>query len=605
MEFLGRLLLVLFGAYGLMGVVIGAHRLRKRYGLDLLFLLVGGLVVYSWWIVRLDLDLLRLGQFRFAVSTLGFYSVIFTTVLLVFISDGIRMSQRLIHGIVALEVVFVLLDTITALLARLTPDFSGRFPIEMISPAYGEMLWSISSLFLSLYIVVVVYHLSVKRFPTWNRVARLYAALIAGLGFDAIVYLMGLELMGLVGVEHDLFGSLSGELIARAAIAAGLAPVLGIYLNRQARTSENELSRTGAFDIFRSAELLQQSLSKSRALYKALFDHVRDAVFTMDDDGFLLDANPRFFELTGREEKEVQAGRLHYTSFVHPDHRPELIEKQGRLQADGDGFFGFGLHLQTRENVVPCHWDAVRLGPLKSGETSARTQVLLHLMEPRPSEHAAKLDLLRRRLADMLHGPLRTLLDASGENATSEDFHRLREPLRVLVWTERFSGGERRKPHSLEALWTETLETFQEREALREIQPEWFGKQPKLVGDRELLVRLLSALFSVALEQLDGPPSPENLRIAGRKEAFLSGKEQTIFEFWTKGSSLSPALQQVLEGDWSSIASEKESLHLAFACAAAEDLGGELQWEEDEGWQVFTLRFTYERHEVESRNEAS
>ena len=53
---LARALLLFGQTYAILFALIGAHKLRRRVGLDLYFVLVGGLVVYMWWTTRFGMD---------------------------------------------------------------------------------------------------------------------------------------------------------------------------------------------------------------------------------------------------------------------------------------------------------------------------------------------------------------------------------------------------------------------------------------------------------------------------------------------------------------------------------------------------------------------
>ncbi|RJO66890.1 MAG: PAS domain-containing sensor histidine kinase [Myxococcales bacterium] len=312
-----RLLLLALQAYGIFFALIGAHRLRRRVGLDLFFVLIGGVVVYMWWVTRLDIDAISVGSLRLPVSSAAYFSAIFSGLLLVYVVDGLKLARRLIVSVVTLTGFLLFLEILTYSMLAVSPQLPYALPEPFTTLYWKETIWLSLSLLLDMLVVVIVYQTLLNRLPRLSQTARIFLSMAAALVADAIVVTTFSE------YDNPAFW---GTLLSRAAtelvMAAALAPFLGWYSAREADARESVYR---SLDIFRSVDELSRSLHFTKTKYDALIERTLDAVVLLDSKGFVREANRRFLELTGYGLADLR--ELHYTTLIASSDRPRVMSQ--------------------------------------------------------------------------------------------------------------------------------------------------------------------------------------------------------------------------------------------------------------------------------------
>jgi PAS domain S-box-containing protein len=315
MDAISRFALLLMQAYIILFALIGAHRLRRRYGLDLYFTLIGGLIVYMWWVTRLGIDALTIGDITLPVSTVGYFSSIFATLLVVYVSDGIRLTQRLILAVISLQAMFLILEVFTQLLLAVSPPLRFPLPEPFVVLHWRETVWSSVALVLDMLTVVVVYQFAQNRMPKISPMLKVWLALAIALALDSVVFVVGTH----IGTDA-FWPTMISQVFGKVAIAAAIAPVLSWYITRE---TTNRTAELGTLDIFRSVDLLTRSLHHTKTKYDALLSNSRDIVIVVNLKGFLVEANARFYDLLRYNANDLT--KLHYTELIHKNERPEFV----------------------------------------------------------------------------------------------------------------------------------------------------------------------------------------------------------------------------------------------------------------------------------------
>lgn len=341
MESIIRLFLLLLQAYGILFVLICAHRLRKRYGLDGFFILVGGVLIYMWWVSRLGIDALTIGEISIPVATLAQFSSVFAALLLVYISDGVRLARRLILAVLTLQGLFLFLEVLTHTTIYFSPPLPYALPEPFLTLHWREIIWSSVALVADMFIVIVVYQFIQNRFTKTSTTLKLWGALSIALIADSLIFLVG------TSFGSPNFGALLlSQSIGKLLMATALAPALAFYIRSEAG---EEIEQRDTFNIFGSVNLLTRSLHHVKTKYTTLLEGLNEGVAVLNMKGFVVEANDAFWKMTGYSKADL--GKLHYSALFHHEDRAAIVAAHSlRLQRNSasDVFSARGLDKQDR-----------------------------------------------------------------------------------------------------------------------------------------------------------------------------------------------------------------------------------------------------------------
>lgn len=504
MDAILRFVLLLLQAYVVLFALIGAHRLRRRYGLDLYFILIGGLIVYMWWVTRLGLDALNIGEISLPVSTVAYFCSIFATLLVVYIADGVRLTQRLILAVIGLQALFLVLEGFTYLLLSVSTPLRVALPETFLTLHWRETVWSSVALVLDMLAVVVVYQVAQNHLPRVHPILKVWLALAVALTLDTIIFVTG------TGVGRDAFwGSLISQALGKIAMAGAIAPALSWYITRE---MEARTKGIGALEIFRSVDLLTRSLHHTKTKFNALLDRTQDVVIVLNPKGFVAQANAHFHTLLRHPPHSLE--KLHYTELIHRDDRPDFVaavtvllesgKNPGVLSFKGLAKNGQFLHFQGQMQLLVE--DGEKTGALLIWRDMTEV-IVLHAKLSDLSE-SASLSTLKSTL-------VRHMAQLTTQAATASDpaqSNRIQAEVTALTRTLATLDEPEDSPLrcSVRELLDETLKLLGERIAHTGIRVEtrFEDPEPHLTGVRSRLVLALVQLLDAILVQAKAVNAP-------------------------------------------------------------------------------------------------
>ncbi|WP_253735689.1 bifunctional diguanylate cyclase/phosphodiesterase [Paenibacillus sp. FJAT-26967] len=107
--------------------------------------------------------------------------------------------------------------------------------------------------------------------------------------------------------------------------------------------------------------LTQQKLLESNEQYKSLFYNSPDAIFSFDDEGNFLSANPASEVITGYTTEELL--NMSFAPLIHPEDLPEAIK---HFEDAKNGIPSSGDLVITKKDGTPIHLNATHF-PMKVG----------------------------------------------------------------------------------------------------------------------------------------------------------------------------------------------------------------------------------------------
>lgn len=207
-------------------LIIGFYRLKPRFGLVPLFVLVGSnqffqTILATSYFIKITPDIV------ISPGAIILFSASFFTILLVYIKEGVFVTQRLIVGIILANLTFTVLAWIT------NQQFLAVKGVDLPAPGSSSLFQTNSRVFivgtivllLDAFIIVILYEYFFVKQKWLNLYSRLLLTMLLVLNFDAVVFTIG-SFWDKPGLENRLISQLVGKSVA----AFLFATVLWIYL---------------------------------------------------------------------------------------------------------------------------------------------------------------------------------------------------------------------------------------------------------------------------------------------------------------------------------------------------------------------------------------
>ncbi len=606
-----RLGLVLLQAYAILFALIGAHRLRRRYGLDLYFILVGGLLIYMWWMTRLGIDTLQFGELDIPVASVAYFSSIFAALLLVYVSDGARMARRLIVSVVALQALFLLLEVFTQGLIKASPPLPYPLPQSFLALHWQELVWSSVALVADMVVLILVYQFLQNRLPHRSPTLKLFLALAVALTLDSLIFVTGTT----IG-ETSYWVDLLTQGIGKWVMAALIAPPLSFYIQRESGIRDETRN---TFDIFRSVDELSRSLHVTKTKHEALLSLLPSTVLLLDEKGFLVETNAAFFEMFGIAPADSQ--KLHYTSLIHADNRPLIVADNSVRLEGGD---------------VPEHY---QIRAVRSNGSTFEAEFLIRLIrtEARPTgvlivisdtshlygmeyrlqratQLAAISDLQAQiasktldpldRLNTVLHQLSNEPLSEADRDSLQSEFQRLRDLLSSLG--DALTGlevGDKDEEHEripVEDLIKPALNILSDRisQANITIHTDYGSPAATLSGSRRSFIQLFLHLLDNATHWATLSPDPPQVNIRSQYRTLSSGRRRLEIQIEDKGPGFDPeSTPRLADPFYTTDPDHHVGLGLAFVNHVVSQYGGRLELRREDNRTIVRLIFPLDKHQ--------
>ena len=232
------------------GLIVWFYRLKPIFGLVPLCILIGSNQIFQT-ILATNVYIEIFGTYTISPGAVILFSSSLFTVLLIYIKEGVFLTQRFILGIIIANLTFTILAWLTnqQTLAMKGADLITSGPLhEFKSNIRIFFIGTIVLLFDTLIIVILYEYFFIKQ--KWlNLYTRLLLTMLLVLNFDAVIFTLGS-----FGDKPGLKNVVVGQLIAKSIAAIFFATILWIYLrylDRDKKSLENDdlLTKEDIFSI--------------------------------------------------------------------------------------------------------------------------------------------------------------------------------------------------------------------------------------------------------------------------------------------------------------------------------------------------------------------
>ena len=230
------------------GLIVWFYRLKPIFGLVPLFVLIGSNQFFQT-ILATNVYIEIFGTYTISPGAVILFSSGLFTVLLIYIKEGVFLTQRFILGIIIANLTFTILAWLTnqQSLAMKGANLVTSGPLyEFKSNIRIFFIGTIILLFDTLIIVILYEYFFIKQ--KWLTLyTRLLLTMLLVLNFDAVLFTLGS-----FGDKPGLKNAVVGQLIAKSIAAVFFATILWVYLRYldKDKKSLKENESYGKEDIF-------------------------------------------------------------------------------------------------------------------------------------------------------------------------------------------------------------------------------------------------------------------------------------------------------------------------------------------------------------------
>ena len=272
------------------------HGLRKQIGKTAFYLSLGALFVF--------IQMVSVAQLKVVVGYSGadFYianSILFlpllAAVMVVYITEGTIVTQKLIIGAVAVFVFYIYLSYITSIQCAWDGFHISQGPTAnsleyLLERSLVNMTGVVVALVLDLFLIPIFYQ------RLRNLGARIFFAVLGSLMLTQIVDSF-VSLTISYWNDPQWWVQMSSTYIAKAFATIWLSVLISVYLSRVEKDIAGESRKT--LDIvfaflgsYRKAQALKKNLLEWEDRYRMVIENVNDMILILNKKGKILDVNP-------------------------------------------------------------------------------------------------------------------------------------------------------------------------------------------------------------------------------------------------------------------------------------------------------------------------
>ena len=272
------------------------HGLRKQIGKTAFYLALGALFVF--------IQMVSVAQLKVVVGYAGadFYianSILFlpllAAVMVVYITEGTVVTQKLIIGAIAVFVFYIYLSYITSVQCAWDGFHISQGPTAnsleyLLERSLVNMTGVVVALVLDLFLIPIFYQ------RLRNLGARVFFAVLGSLMLTQIVDSF-VSLTISYWNDPQWWIQMSSTYIAKAFATIWLSVLISIYLARLEKDITGDRRKT--LDIvfaflgsYRKAQALKKNLLEWEDRYRMVIENVNDMILILNKKGEILDANP-------------------------------------------------------------------------------------------------------------------------------------------------------------------------------------------------------------------------------------------------------------------------------------------------------------------------
>jgi len=289
------------------------HGLRKLIGSAGFFIAIGLLLVFTQIVNAAGLRVVvgfRGADFNIASSVLLLPYL--TALMVVYISEGTLIAQRLIIGAMATLGLYVYLSSITSIQCTwpgysISQGASADLLDYLLRQSQRTMAASTLAQSLDLFLIPIFF----QRLN--NLKCRLFVSVLGSLMLTQLVDSFVFVSACYWG-QPQWWQQLSSSYVAKSVATVWLAMLAAVYLTRIEREKPGESRRTldiifAFFGSYGRAKTLEQNLRESEERYKIVVRNASDMILLLNREGVVVDANIAALKSFGRTEAVELVGK--------------------------------------------------------------------------------------------------------------------------------------------------------------------------------------------------------------------------------------------------------------------------------------------------------
>ncbi len=341
------------------------HGLRNQIGKTAFYVALGALFVFIQMVSTAELKVVvGYSGADFYIANSILFLPLLAAVMVVYITEGTIVTQRLIIGAVVVLIFYIYVSYITSVQCswhgfRISQGPTANSLEYLLGRSLVNMTGLTAALALDLFLIPIFYQ------RLRNLGARVFFAVLGSLMLTQIVD-------SLVSLTISYWGDpqwwiqISSTYIARAFATIWLSFIISLYLTRVEEDIFGQSRKT--LDIVfsflgdsRRAQALQQNLIEWEGRYRMVIENVSDMIMILSKNGSILDANPSALKFLSLESNEKLINRSFFDIVDTFKVLPCMWEK---LWEDKDEVAGIDLEDNTpsqRITMKSCNNENIEL----------------------------------------------------------------------------------------------------------------------------------------------------------------------------------------------------------------------------------------------------
>ncbi len=216
-----QLLILMAEALAVYALVLGAHALRRRFGLAHFYALIGGLTAVMSWVTDANV-VVEVEGISFWVGSTVFYTSILLGAFVVYVFDGPRATRIAISTVVGVSI----LVPVIALVLHLQAAAGGAGPlVQLPTPSLRINAASVFATLADLVFLGVAWEILGRPAFRMHLALRAFLTLLGVMWLDVILFASGA-----FGGTPEYFNIMAGTFLSRFVVSVFAFPVLFAYL---------------------------------------------------------------------------------------------------------------------------------------------------------------------------------------------------------------------------------------------------------------------------------------------------------------------------------------------------------------------------------------
>ncbi|MDZ4714117.1 MAG: PAS domain S-box protein [Cytophagales bacterium] len=230
------------------GLILACYRLKTRFGLAPLFVVVGS-YQYVYTVLSSSFYVQFLGGYTTSPGTRIIFTAVLFAILLIYVKEGVQRAQVLIIAVIFANLSLTIIALLTEFQRETMQDI-------IVSDALGKALFQVNAkvvlggtavLIADAVIMLILYELLFTKIPQLTLLTRLLVSLTAVVNFDAFAFVTITRFS-----SPDFWNRVLSQMMANSVAAVFFATALYVYLRYFDQTRKKKASsvKRGLEDIY-------------------------------------------------------------------------------------------------------------------------------------------------------------------------------------------------------------------------------------------------------------------------------------------------------------------------------------------------------------------